>query len=191
MRANAILFWILAAFFACSAIVYSVWTAIDEQRPGMEWAGTVALSLHHRPVGVHRVLPRAVHKAQGAELPRPLDANIDDGDAELGFFSPWSWWPIVLAAAPALGIPRSRDRILDRVHRDPDRGDRPGRLGRTSTTAATSLAERSRSKPRRDGAGAFSHCRLVASRRSCRAGRPTHAPRQPAVSGRSGRRPWR
>jgi hypothetical protein len=44
-----------------------------------------------------------VHKAQGAELPEDrLDANIDDGDAELGFFSPWSWWPIVLAGAAAL-----------------------------------------------------------------------------------------
>ena len=42
-----------------------------------------------------------VHREQGAELPEDrLDANIDDGDAELGFFSPWSWWPIMLAASP-------------------------------------------------------------------------------------------
>jgi len=27
------------------------------------------------------------------------DAEIDDGDAEIGFFSPWSWWPVLLAAA--------------------------------------------------------------------------------------------
>ena len=45
MRANAILFWILAAFFAFSAILYSVWTSIDGNDPGVEWAGTVALSL--------------------------------------------------------------------------------------------------------------------------------------------------
>ena len=44
-----------------------------------------------------------VRAAQGGELPEDrLDANIDDGDAELGFFSPWSWWPIVLAGAAAL-----------------------------------------------------------------------------------------
>jgi hypothetical protein len=38
------------------------------------------------------------HAAQGGELAedRP-DANIDDGDPELGHFSPWSWWPILLA----------------------------------------------------------------------------------------------
>ncbi len=39
-----------------------------------------------------------VHRAQGAELPEDrLDANIDDGDPEIGHFSPWSWWPMVLA----------------------------------------------------------------------------------------------
>ncbi len=31
-----------------------------------------------------------------------MDANIDDGDAEQGFFSPWSWWPVVLAGCAAL-----------------------------------------------------------------------------------------
>ena len=35
-----------------------------------------------------------IHKRQGGELPEDrLDANIDDGDAEQGHFSPWSWWP--------------------------------------------------------------------------------------------------
>ena len=43
------------------------------------------------------------HAAQGGELPEDrLDANIDDGDAEQGFFSPWSWWPIMLAGGAAL-----------------------------------------------------------------------------------------
>ena len=44
-----------------------------------------------------------VHSAQGGELPEDrLDANIDDGDPESGFFSPWSWWPIMLAGSAAL-----------------------------------------------------------------------------------------
>ena len=46
-----------------------------------------------------------VHKAQGGELPEDiLTADIDDGDPELGEFSPWSWWPIVLAFSAALGM---------------------------------------------------------------------------------------
>ncbi|MBE7195793.1 MAG: cytochrome c oxidase subunit 4, partial [Gordonia polyisoprenivorans] len=30
------------------------------------------------------------------------DADIDDGDAEQGFFSPWSWWPFMLGLSLAL-----------------------------------------------------------------------------------------
>jgi hypothetical protein len=105
MRANAILFWILAAFFALAAIVYSVWTIIDEGDAGVEWAGTVALSLTTVLAAFIAFYLGRVHKAQGAELPEDrLDANIDDGDPELGFFSPWSWWPIVLAAGAALAF---------------------------------------------------------------------------------------
>ena len=105
MRANVILFWILAVFFALSAIVYGFWSYIDDQDPGMEWAGTVALALTTVLAAFIAFYLSRVHKAQGAELPEDrIDANIDDGDAELGFFSPWSWWPIILATGAALGF---------------------------------------------------------------------------------------
>jgi hypothetical protein len=105
MRANVILFWILAAFFGLSAAVYAFWTWIDEFDPGMEPAGTVALTLTTVLAAFIAFYLGRVHSAQGAELPEDrLDANIDDGDAELGFFSPWSWWPIMLAAAAALAF---------------------------------------------------------------------------------------
>ena len=46
-----------------------------------------------------------MRREQNGELPEDrLDANIDDGDAELGFFSPWSWWPILLAGWAALAF---------------------------------------------------------------------------------------
>jgi hypothetical protein len=42
------------------------------------------------------------NKSVGGVLPEDrLDANIDDGDSEQGFFSPWSWWPVLLAAGGA------------------------------------------------------------------------------------------
>jgi cytochrome c oxidase subunit IV len=105
MRANVIMFWILAAFFGLAAIVYGVWSALDEVDPGMEWAGTVALSLTTVLAAFIAFYLGRVHKAQGAELPEDrIDANIDDGDAELGFFSPWSWWPIILATGAALAF---------------------------------------------------------------------------------------
>ncbi|MFE6966238.1 MULTISPECIES: cytochrome c oxidase subunit 4 [unclassified Agromyces] len=106
MRANVILFWILTVFFVIMAGVYTAWSWADNASHGLnhpEWAGTVAISLSAILSGFIAFYLSRVHKAQGAELPEDrLDANIDDGDAELGFFSPWSWWPIMLAGAAAL-----------------------------------------------------------------------------------------
>jgi len=39
--------------------------------------------------------------------PRPedrLDANIDEADPEYGFFSPHSWWPLVVGFATVLVV---------------------------------------------------------------------------------------
>ena len=103
MRANAILFWILAVFFALAAAIYVVWSIMVYGSP--EPAGTVALTLTTVLAAFIAFYLGRVHSAQGAELPEDrLDANIDDGDAELGFFSPWSWWPIILAGGAALGF---------------------------------------------------------------------------------------
>ncbi|NKF33177.1 cytochrome c oxidase subunit 4, partial [Pseudomonas sp. BGM005] len=33
-----------------------------------------------------------------------LTSDIDDGDPELGDFSPWSWWPLVLAGSAAVFV---------------------------------------------------------------------------------------
>ena len=105
MRANVILFWILAGFFALASAVYIVWTLIDEHEPGVEWVGLVALSLCAVLGAFIAFYLGRVQKEQGGTLPEDrLDANIDDGDAELGFFSPWSWWPIFLAGAAALAF---------------------------------------------------------------------------------------
>ena len=106
MRANVNLFWILTVFLLIVAGVYIGWSWADNVANGLnhpEWAGTVAISLTAVLSAFIAFYLGRVHKAQGAELPEDrLDANIDDGDAELGFFSPWSWWPIVLAGAAAL-----------------------------------------------------------------------------------------
>jgi len=44
------------------------------------------------------------HKNQGVVPEDRLDANIEDGDAEIGFFSPWSWWPFFIGAFAALAF---------------------------------------------------------------------------------------
>ncbi len=103
MRENANLFWILAVFFALTTIGYVVWGLLDPMHQKVEWAGTFALALCALLSVLIAFYLSRVHRAQGGELPEDrLDANIDDGDPEVGFFSPWSWWPIMLAGSAAL-----------------------------------------------------------------------------------------
>ncbi|WP_313547155.1 cytochrome c oxidase subunit 4 [Leifsonia aquatica] len=105
MRANAILFWILSAFFILSAVVYTVWSLLDPMHQKVEWVGTVTLVLSAILAAFIAFYIGRTHASQGGELPEDrLDANIDDGDPELGHFSPWSWWPIALATGAALVI---------------------------------------------------------------------------------------
>jgi len=101
MRVNSVLFWILTVFFIVVAAIYGFWTVIDTGH--LEWVGTIAIALSGILSGFIAFYLDRVFAAQGGDLPEDrLDANIDDGDAELGFFSPWSWWPIMLGGSLAL-----------------------------------------------------------------------------------------
>ncbi|MBG6054068.1 hypothetical protein IWX81_000458 [Salinibacterium sp. CAN_S4] len=109
MSTNARLFWILAGFFFAADIAYIVWSLLvsaspaAQTAPQIEWVGTVAIGLTGALSALIAFYIGRIYKSQGGELPEDrLDANIDDGDAEQGFFSPWSWWPIVLASSAAL-----------------------------------------------------------------------------------------
>jgi len=101
MRSNIVIFWFLAAFFLLSGVAYIVWSlAVTGQ---VEWAGSVAIVLSAAFAGFIAFYLGMTKKSVGGELPEDReDANIDDGDPELGHFSPWSWWPIVLAGSLAL-----------------------------------------------------------------------------------------
>ncbi|MEO6199747.1 MAG: cytochrome c oxidase subunit 4 [Cryobacterium sp.] len=103
MRANVNLFWILTVFFAIVATMYVIWGLADQSQGRVEWAGTFGLALCSLLSLLIAFYLGRVREAQGGDLPEDrLDANIDDGDPEAGFFSPWSWWPIMLAASAAL-----------------------------------------------------------------------------------------
>jgi hypothetical protein len=104
MGATTKLFWILTAFCFASAAGYIIWNLADKEFSGkVEPVGTVALLLVGLLSALIAFYVGRVYKGQGGELPEDrLDANIDDGEAEQGFFSPWSWWPIMLGASAAL-----------------------------------------------------------------------------------------
>lgn len=114
MRANIRLFLVIAGFCIFVDTAYIVWNiAYDSQnlatdpsggeRSVVEWVGTIALGLVAVLALLIAFYLNRTRRAQGGELPEDrLDAQIDDGDAEQGFYSPWSWWPVALAGAAAL-----------------------------------------------------------------------------------------
>ncbi|WP_194408747.1 cytochrome c oxidase subunit 4 [Microbacterium cremeum] len=121
MRTNTGLWWLLSAFFLLVGVLYTGWNLLEnwaaavEANPdgnawiyftdSVEWVGTVALVFTAFMGALIAFYVGKVHKAQQGELPEDiLTADIDDGDPELGEFSPWSWWPIVLAFSAALGM---------------------------------------------------------------------------------------
>lgn len=109
MRTQVGLWWLLCLFFLLMAVVYTTWSILAHPQleivHAIEWVGSVALLFTALMAALIAFYVGRVHKAQRGELPEDrLTADIDDGDPELGEYSPWSWWPIVLAFAAALGI---------------------------------------------------------------------------------------
>lgn len=109
MKTNVNLWWILTGFFLLVTAVYTGWNIIEHSsKPwynAIEWVGTIALLFSAAMSVMIGFYVNRVHRAQGGELPEDtLTADIDDGDPEIGEFSPWSWWPLVLAFSAALGM---------------------------------------------------------------------------------------
>jgi uncharacterized membrane protein YfcA len=101
MKASATIFWVITGFFLVAAAVYTVWGLL--YYGDVEWVGTVALTLTGILGAFIGFYLTRSHAAQGGELPEDRqDGNIDDGDPELGHFSPWSWWPFMLGVAVGL-----------------------------------------------------------------------------------------
>jgi len=103
VKTNAHLFWILTAFFWVTSAGYTVWSLLDPFHGTIEWVGTLALALCGGLFALIAFYLSKHYRAQGGELPEDIPtANIDDGDPEVGFYSPWSWWPMMVAAGVAL-----------------------------------------------------------------------------------------
>ena len=107
MKTNVNLWWILAAFFFLVTVVYTGWNIIEHSSlpwfNAIEWVGTVALLFTVLMSVMIGFYVERVRRSQGGELPEDtLTADIDDADPEIGEFSPWSWWPLVLAGSAAI-----------------------------------------------------------------------------------------
>ncbi len=103
MKTNIVVLWVLAVYFYVLTAVYTVWAIIDTGV--VEWIGTIAIGLSGILASFIAFYLQVQLRNQGGDLPEDrLDADIDDGDPELGFYSPWSWWPFMLAAGAALAF---------------------------------------------------------------------------------------
>lgn len=98
MRVEARLFEILTGFFIFITIVYGVLTSIFGNG-GIEWAGTTAFALTAGLSLIIGTFFRFVARRLDTRPEDYPDADIADGAGELGFFSPHSWWPILIALA--------------------------------------------------------------------------------------------
>lgn len=88
---------VMMVFFFVTAVGYTVWTIIDTGGP--EWVGVMTLflmALFSAFIAFYLWFEGKPFRLKLLPEDR-LDANIDEADPELGQFSPWSWWPILLA----------------------------------------------------------------------------------------------
>lgn len=100
MKVTILLFWILSAFFGLSAAVYTWLTALLTGE--VEWVGAAGLAL---VTGMAVMIAGYLYATSRRLDPGPEDdplGNVEDAAGDQGQFSPWSWWPLVLAAAAAL-----------------------------------------------------------------------------------------
>ena len=102
MHIEARLFEFLTAFFALATVVYAVLTALFATG-GVEWAGTTAVALTTGLTLITGTFFRFVARRLDTRPEDYEDAEIADGAGELGFYSPHSWWPILVGHS--LGAP--------------------------------------------------------------------------------------
>ena len=101
MHIEARLFEFLTAFFALAAVVYGVLTALYANG-GIEWAGLTALVLTTGLTMITGTFFRFVARRLDTRPEDYEDAEIADGAGELGFFSPHSWWPLLIALSASV-----------------------------------------------------------------------------------------
>jgi hypothetical protein len=113
MKFNGNLFWFLAAFYLVDSVGYAVWFALGEtnDKAAESWfgfpfepIGTAALAM----LGIMSIFlafyVKKTASSQGQVPEDRLDANIEDGETEIGFFAPWSWWPFFLGLFGAMAF---------------------------------------------------------------------------------------
>jgi len=103
MKSNIVIFWILTAYLLVVAAIYAVWNHLDGH--AFDWPVTTMIAVSAGLTSFIAVYLMLVQRKQGGVLVEDMEtSDIDDGDPELGEFSPWSWWPLFLAFAASVVV---------------------------------------------------------------------------------------
>jgi hypothetical protein len=103
MKTNVVIFGILAVFFAIFAVIYPTWNYFGDAR--IEWVGSIGIALTMIMFVLLGGFLFLNLRRQGGVLPEDSDlADIDDGDTEMGYYLPWSWWPFFAGASGGLAM---------------------------------------------------------------------------------------
>ena len=98
MKTTARLMYLLGISFLLVDVAYFVWSLIEDN---FELIGLMTIGLSGMLCLFFGFYFGRVVKGGGsvAWVEDNPEADVDDGDSEMGYFSPWSWWPILLAGA--------------------------------------------------------------------------------------------
>jgi len=97
VNTEARIFWLPSIFFFAAATVYGLLS-------GWEIVGTVCIALTGVLAAMIGFYFRVLARRHGARPEDEADAAIDAFSGEQGVYAPWSWWPLVVASAAALGF---------------------------------------------------------------------------------------
>ncbi len=98
MRNESTIFNLSGAFFLLMAIIYGLLTHFKEL------VGFPAILLTSFLALMMGVYFRMLAKRHGARPEDRGDGEIAELPGEQGVYSPWSWWPLVLALSAAMGF---------------------------------------------------------------------------------------
>ena len=100
MKPNIWMLVILGFFFTIADIAYGIWTFLDQG--SVEPIGTAAIACLVILSFFIAFFLWSGDRRAGLLPEDNIDGEIADSAGEVGFFSPWSWWPFVLGCSLAV-----------------------------------------------------------------------------------------
>lgn len=97
MKFETKLFLLLVPFFVAAGLVYGFWSRWEP----VGVAGLFLVSGLMAMIGAYLALLARRIDARPEDDPY---ADVEQGAGDQGVFSPWSWWPLVLAAGAAISF---------------------------------------------------------------------------------------